>query len=136
VPLWVSEGIATAFETPDLTNTRGWKGVGEVNGPRLDQFLANQRPGTIDAIIADDDRFRQPETALDAYAAAWALTHHLLHSRKDDFAAYLRTLAAQRALAEDSPERRREAFRAAFGEPKAVEQQVLKMAARLATARR
>ena len=136
VPLWVSEGIATAFETPDLTNTRGWKGVGEVNGPRLDQFLANQRPGTIDAIIADDDCFRQPETALDAYAAAWALTHHLLHSRKDDFAAYLRTLAAQRALAEDSPERRREAFRAAFGEPAAVEQQVLKMAARLATARR
>jgi len=136
VPLWVSEGIATAFETPDLSNTRGWKGVGEVNGPRLDQFLANQRPGTIEAIIADDDRFRQPETALDAYAAAWALTHHLLHTRKDDLATYLRTLAARRALADDSPERRREAFRAAFGEPAAVEQQVLKMAARLATARR
>jgi hypothetical protein len=136
VPLWVSEGIATAFETPDLTNNRGWKGIGEVNGPRLEQFLANQRPGVIEAIIGDDDLFRQPDTALDAYAAAWALTHHLLHSRKADFAAYLRGLAAKRPLADDSLEARREAFRAAFGEPAAVEQQVLKMAARLATARR
>ncbi|MFM7136783.1 MAG: DUF1570 domain-containing protein, partial [Planctomycetota bacterium] len=49
VPLWVSEGIATAFETPDLNHTRGWKGVGEVNGPRLEQFLAGQRPGVIAA---------------------------------------------------------------------------------------
>jgi len=136
VPLWVSEGIATAFETPDLKNTRGWKGVGEVNALRLEQFLAGQRPGMIAAIIGDDELFRQPDTALDAYAAAWALTHHLLHSRKADFAAYLRILAAKRPLAADSPAARQEAFRAAFGEPAAVEQQVFKMAARLATARR
>lgn len=136
VPLWVSEGIATAFETPDLRNNRGWKGVGEVNRPRLDQFLAGQRPGVIAAIIADDELFRQPDTALDAYAAAWALTHHLVHSRKADFAAYLRKLATKRPLADDSPATRREAFRETFGEPDAVEQQVLKMAARLATARR
>ena len=125
VPLWVSEGIATAFETPDLKNSKGWRGVGEVNGPRLDQFLANQRPGTINLIIADDELFRQPDTALDAYATAWALTHYLLHSRKDELAAYLRTLAAKRPLADDSAEARLEAFRAAFGEPAAVEQQVL-----------
>lgn len=133
VPLWVSEGIATAFETPDLRNNRGWKGVGEVNRPRLEQFLAGQRPGVIAAIIADDDLFRQPDTALDAYAAAWALTHHLLHSRKAQFAAYLRGLADKRPLADDSPAARRKAFRDAFGEPEAVEQQVFKLAARLAT---
>ena len=136
VPLWVSEGIATAFETPDLKNNRGWKGVGEINGPRLDQFLASQRPGLIESIIADDDLFRQPATALDAYAAAWALTHHLLQSRKADFAAYLRGLAAKRPFGEDSATARRDAFRAAFGEPDAVEQQVVKMAARLAKPRR
>lgn len=136
VPLWVSEGVATAFETPDLKNARGWKGVGEVNAPRLERFLAGQRPGVIAAVIGDDEPFRQPDTALDAYATAWALTHYLLHSRKDEFAAYLRTLAAERPLADDSPERRREAFRAAFGAPEAVEQEVLKMAARLAALRR
>lgn len=136
VPLWVSEGIATAFETPDLNNTRGWKGVGEVNGPRLERFLAAHRAGVIDAIISDDELFRNSDTALDAYAAAWALTHHLLHSRKADLAGYLRTLAAKRPLADDSPETRRDAFRAAFGDPAAVEQQVFKMAARLATGRR
>lgn len=136
VPLWVSEGVATAFETPDLKNARGWKGIGEVNVPRLERFLASQRPGTIAAIVADDELFRQPDTALDAYAAAWALTHYLLHSRKDAFAAYLRTLAAKRALADDSNESRRDAFEAAFGDPLAVEQEVLKMAARLAAVRR
>ncbi|MFM7137287.1 MAG: DUF1570 domain-containing protein, partial [Planctomycetota bacterium] len=73
---------------------------------------------------------------LDAYAAAWALTHHLLHSRKADFAAYLRRLAAKRPLGDDSAAARRDAFRAAFGEPDAIEQQVLKMAARLAKPRR
>jgi hypothetical protein len=102
----------------------------------LKQFLANQRPGMIEAIIADDELFRQPDTALDAYACAWALTHFLLHSRKDEFAAYLRTLAAKRPLADDPPAARRETFRAAFGDPAVVEQQVLKMAARLETARR
>jgi len=136
VPLWVSEGVATAFETPDLEAARGWAGIGEVNRPRLERFLAGQRPGMIASIIADDELFRGPDTALDAYATAWALTHHLMHGRKADFAAYLRRLATKRALGDDSPDVRREEFRAAFGEPAAVEQQVFKMAARLATAGR
>ena len=38
VPLWVSEGIALYFETPDLRNSRGWQTVGAVNRVRLDRF--------------------------------------------------------------------------------------------------
>jgi hypothetical protein len=133
VPLWVSEGIATYFETPDLNNTRGWKGIGEINRPRLAHFLENRRPGVIAAIVRDDEPFRQADTALDAYAAAWALSHHLLQTRKAEFVAYLRSLAAKQPLAEDSPEARLRAFQTAFGDPATVEQQVIKASARLAT---
>ncbi len=133
VPLWVSEGIATYFETPDLENARGWRAIGSVNRPRLDHFLATYRPGAIDSIIGDDKAFRKAETALDAYAAAWALTHHLLQTRKKDFMAYQRVLAAKKPLAPDSPAQRRQDFEAVFGDPRAVEQAVFKAAARMAS---
>lgn len=133
VPLWVSEGVATYFETPDLESVRGWRGIGVVNRPRLDRFLATYRPGVVAAIVADDERFRQPDSALDAYAAGWAVTHHLLQTKKQAFVGYLRLLSAKPPLAEDSPETRLEEFRAAFGEPADVEQAAFKAAARLAT---
>lgn len=136
VPLWVSEGIATYFETPDLKNTRGWRGIGNVNRPRLDHFLATHRPGDIAAIITSDDRFRAAEGPLDAYAAAWSLTRHLVETRKKEFTDYLRTQAAKPPLAEDSVAERRRDFEAAFGQsPEAIEQDVVKAMARLASQR-
>lgn len=133
VPLWVSEGIATYFETPDLENARGWRAIGSVNRPRLDHFLATYRPGAIESIITSDEPFRKPDSALDAYAASWALTHHLLQTRKRDFMAYQKRLGAKPPLAEDSPETRRQEFCDAFGDPGDVEQSVYKAAARLAS---
>lgn len=133
VPLWVSEGIATYFETPDLESPRGWRAIGSVNRPRLDHFLATYRPGLIEAILTDDELFRRPETALDAYAAAWVVTHHLLQTRKRQFVEYQRRLSAKRPLVEDPPETRLEDFRAAFGEPADVERAAYQAAARLAS---
>jgi hypothetical protein len=135
VPLWVSEGIATYFETPDLQNSRGWKGIGEVNGPRLERFLRAHQPGLLERLVCDDELLRQPDTALDAYAAAWAVTHYLLQSRRGDFVGYLRQLAGERPLAEDSPAERLRAFRDAFGDPAAVEARALAAAARLGSRR-
>jgi hypothetical protein len=133
VPLWVSEGIATYFETPDLENARGWRAIGAVNRARLDQFLATFRPGAIESIIADDEPFRRADSALDAYAAAWALTHYLLQTRKEEFIAYQKMLGAKAPLAEDSAEARRREFQKAFGDPRDVEQAVFKASARLAS---
>ena len=36
IPLWLCEGMAVYFEAPDLASTRGWRGIGRVNYPRLD----------------------------------------------------------------------------------------------------
>lgn len=136
VPLWVSEGLATYFETPDLRNARGWNGIGEVNAPRLERFLQSHRPGTLESLVRDDEPLRLPDTALDGYAAAWAVTHYLLAARRGDYTAYLAVLAAKRPLADDSPEVRLREFRAAFGDPADVERQAFKAAARMATQRR
>ncbi|MFM1902875.1 MAG: hypothetical protein RLZZ440_775 [Planctomycetota bacterium] len=132
VPLWVSEGIAMYFETPDLKNDRGWTAVGAVNRPRLDHFLKSYRPGCVAAIVGDDAAFRSPDQALDCYATAWAVCHHLLQTRKSEFVDYLRDLGTGQPLDEDTPAERLEAFRAAFGDPAAVEQAVVRSMARLA----
>lgn len=134
IPLWLSEGIATCFETPDLGNDRGWRGLGAVNRPRLDRFLASHRPGDIAAIVSDDARFRSPDAPLDAYAAAWALTRHLLDTRKAALVDYLRIQAAKQPLAADSPAQRLADFEAAFGTtPAAIEAELVKSMARLAS---
>jgi hypothetical protein len=132
VPLWVSEGIAAYFESPDLAADRGWRGVGTPNRPRLDHFLATHTAGDIARIVAADDRFRAADGPLDAYAAAWALTRHLVESRKGAFVEYLRVQAAKRPLAEETADDRIREFEAAFRAPvAAIEQDVVKSAARL-----
>ncbi len=132
VPLWVSEGIATYFETPDLASDRGWRGIGGINRPRLDRYLAAQRPGTLQAIVLDDEPFRRADEAVDNYARAWALTYFLVQTRKEAFVSYLRTLAEKPPLAADSPEIRRQDFLDAFGStPEQLEEPLLKFMARL-----
>jgi hypothetical protein len=136
VPVWVSEGIATCFETPDLTNARGWRGVGGVNRARLEHFLKTHRPGGLREIVAGDAAFRAAETGLDAYARAWALTHFLTTTDRAAFAAYLETIAAKQPCGADSAEQRLEEFEAAFGRtPDAVENEVHRAMARLAARR-
>ena len=41
IPLWLCEGMAVYFEAPDLTSTRGWRGIGRINYPRLATFQDN-----------------------------------------------------------------------------------------------
>jgi hypothetical protein len=136
VPLWVSEGIATYFETPDLKNSRGWRGIGMVNRPRLERFLQVHQAGDLEAIVSSDEPFRSAEEAVDAYAAAWGLVRHLLETRRAEFIEYMRMLAAKRPLADDSPRQRLAEFEAAFGAtPAKLEDAVVKALARLATKR-
>jgi hypothetical protein len=119
IPLWVSEGIAVYFETPDLKSSRGWRGIGEVNRPRLAAFQRNtQNRGESDlvSLVADDRRLRSVKTAADAYAEAWALNYYLIRKRPDDFVAYLKMLAEKPRLVWDDRETRLAEFKAVFGE--------------------
>jgi len=117
-PVWVSEGLAMYFETPDLRNSKGWSSIGSVNRTRLIQYrkYAPRRPANaLETLLRDDTRFREPASALDAYAEAWALNYFLLRTRSKEYVAYLKQLSAKPPVIYDDPETRLNEFRAAFG---------------------
>ena len=119
IPLWVSEGIAVYFETPDLDSSKGWRTVGAVNTSRLDRFreyLARRPANSLKSLIVDDKRIRDTRTALDAYAEAWALNYYLIRHRPRQYVAYLQTLAQKKPMFWDDPETRLKDFQAAFGD--------------------
>jgi len=132
VPVWVCEGVATYFETPDLSSDRGWRAIGTVNAARRQQFLATARHGWIEPLIRGDDHFRRPDAAIDAYAQAWTLTAFLMQTKKQAFVRYLGLLAAKQPFEDDTAEQRLREFTAAFGAPdRAMEEAVAKFVARL-----
>jgi hypothetical protein len=118
-PRWLSEGVATYFETPDLNSPKGWKGIGNINQPRLEQFrryLASRSANSLETLIRDDRRFTDPDRALDAYGETWALTYFLIRQHPKEYLSYVRMLSAKKPLVQDSPEQRVNEFRRAFGD--------------------
>lgn len=118
-PLWVSEGIALYFETPDLTSRKGWKSIGAVNPVHLAQFreyLGRRPANSLITLLTEDKRFRDPATSRDAYSEAWALTYYLMSRRPKEHVAYIRRLSGKKPLVWDAPQTRLADFREAFGD--------------------
>jgi hypothetical protein len=133
-PRWFSEGIAVYFETPDLRSAIGWKGIGNVNQMRLEQFhkyLTSRPADSLETLIRDDKRFTDTKQATDAYAEAWALTFFLIRQHPKEYVAYLRTLSEKKPLLQDTPERRLNEFHQAFGPTKALDAEFLRYMARV-----
>lgn len=119
IPLWVSEGLAIYFETPDLSSATGWRGIGRVNRPRLIAFrknLAKRADDALESLIADDRRFRDAGQAADAYADAWALNYYLIRQRPKQYADFLQHLAKKQPLVWNTPEERLAEFKKFFGD--------------------
>ncbi|MEO2045350.1 MAG: DUF1570 domain-containing protein [Pirellulales bacterium] len=118
-PVWVCEGLAMYFETPDLSSRSGWRGIGNVNYPRLKrlhQNAASGKMGSLRSLIANDRRIKTPSTAVDAYAEAWAWNYFLIRWRTKEYVAYLKMLADKGQLVWDDPATRLAEFREYFGE--------------------
>ncbi|MCC9658165.1 DUF1570 domain-containing protein [Rhodopirellula sp. JC737] len=117
-PMWVSEGLAMFFESPDFSNPRGWRGIGRVNAVNLGRFrrYVPSRPGdSLATLVSDDSRFRSVATAENAYGESWALTYFLLRTQRKEFIAYLQQLSESKPLSESSPRERIEMFEEAMG---------------------
>jgi len=118
-PIWLSEGMAVYFETPNLSGKRLWSGTDKVNYPRWDRFRKNVRNGkaaNLKTLITDDDRLRHPRTAVDGYAEAWAWNYFLMKWHSQEYTQYLATLAAKPLLTKDAPATRLKDFQEHFGE--------------------
>ena len=62
VPLWVSEGMAVFFETPDLQSAKGWRTIGAVNTTRLDRSFVSYLPRGRPTSLKIADRRRQADS--------------------------------------------------------------------------
>jgi hypothetical protein len=134
VPLWLSEGLAMYFETPDLSNNKGWRTLGEVNYGRLTRFreyLAHRPADSLTSLIADDKRLRDPRQSVDAYAEAWSLTYFLVRQHPKEFTAYMQLQSAKGPLVMDEPAERLKEFQSCFGSLPALESEFLRQMQRV-----
>lgn len=119
-PMWLTEGVAMYFESPDLRNSSGWKTTGNVNRTRIQRFRDyarnRRRADSLETLVRSNDRFARPDTAADAYAEGWLLVHFLRHKHPEEYVAFLKTLAAKRPLDIGTDGDRLAAFRTVFGE--------------------
>ncbi|MCA9258839.1 MAG: DUF1570 domain-containing protein [Planctomycetales bacterium] len=118
-PIWMSEGMAVFFETPDLSSSRSWRGIGSVNYPRWDHYCdleADDALIPLPQLLSDDQTFRTRDTALDAYAQAWAWNYFLIKWRPKEYVAYLKEIAAKPVLIQDTPKQRLADFKRHFGD--------------------
>jgi hypothetical protein len=130
VPFWVSEGLAIYFETPNLESTKGWRNIGGINRVNLVNFrkyLPRRQAGSLEQLLCDDKRFRDPNTSSDAYAEAWALNYWLLQTNSETYVKYLAALAEQKPLIDVEPAERIRQFKQFFGDDLgAIEQDFLR----------
>lgn len=119
VPLWLSEGLAVYFETPDLESKDGWRQIGAVNRVRLAEFRAylGSRPReSLVTLLRDNARLRDAKSSPAAYAEAWAFNYYLIKRREKDYLRYLKLQAAKEPLAETTGEQRLREFGEIFGQ--------------------
>lgn len=117
-PVWLVEGMATFFEAPDLSAKDGWGGVGNVNRERLEHFLRvfpDRDKNSLERLVLDDRMFRDPRTAHDAYAEAWALTYYFCRAKTKSYVKYLKILNDRPPMEPYPPEDRLRDFKQAFG---------------------
>jgi len=119
-PLWLTEGMAMYFETPDLRSRNGWRTVGKPNRLRLKHFAdairdERRKPRNITSIVSSDKPFQDAKIATDSYAESWALTYFLIKTRRADYKRYVENIQAKPRLIWDAPEGRLKDFQAAFG---------------------
>jgi hypothetical protein len=112
-PLWLSEGLAMYFETPDLSSDKGWRTLGGVNRVRLAdlrRYLPSRPADSLSTLLSEDKQ------TIDAYAESWALTYFLIKKRDKQFVQYLKAISGKGRLIWDKPGQRLEEFQKAFGD--------------------
>ncbi len=117
-PMWVSEGMAVFFESPDFSTSRGWRSIGKVNTvnlARFQRYVPRRGAESLSTLLADDMRFRQEASASDAYSEAWAMTYFLLRTRKKEYISFLKKLSEGKPLEVRVAQERIELFEQVLG---------------------
>jgi hypothetical protein len=143
IPIWLNEGMAMYFETPDLRSSTGWRGMGAVNRERLYQFGSYCKARPTDSLLtlisdgrriqgsSTDPRFQGPDATLNAYSEAWSLTYYLLKHKQKLFVEYLKFLSQKKPGKRDTSEQRIREFENIFGKIELLEKDFMRQTTRL-----
>jgi hypothetical protein len=135
IPLWLAEGMAVYFESPDLDGgNKGWRTIGKINAPRLlifRKYLRTRPKDSLATLIRDDERIRNPKTGNDAYAEAWALNYFLITVKGKQYQEYMKVLSEKKPLLMDTPEERVAQFEQSFGDLATLDKEFVKYMQRL-----
>jgi Protein of unknown function (DUF1570) len=117
-PIAISEGLAMFFESPDLSSSSGWGGIGKVNLYNFNVFRgAHNARKTLPLIslIESDATFKDANSVGVAYGESWALCYFLMKTKSKEFTNYLMELASRPPMQPSDPKRRLNDFHKHFG---------------------
>ena len=120
-PIWVSEGIATLYETPDFNSVKAWSSDLKVNQLRLNHFyryIVERNPQEpAKQLVESDEPFQLASNTmlLDAYATCWTMTHFLNAEYGDKLVEYLKVISEKKPFLRDDKETRLRDFESVFG---------------------
>jgi len=121
-PRWVSEGIATLYETPDFNSVKAWSSDIKVNRKRLDRFYLyfNERAPhePMKKLVLSDEpfQFSNGDTTLDSYATCWTMMHYFNANHGDKLVEYLKILSQKKPHVPYDEEARLREFESVFGD--------------------
>lgn len=133
-PLWLVEGLAMYFETPDLRSRSGWRSLGKINPFRVAQLRADapsREPVNWETLIGSDAELNDADTAASAYARVWALNYFLIQSHRDRYVQYLKLQQKRPRLQWRTAEERVAEFESVFGDCDAVHRALVQFMSRM-----
>ncbi len=119
-PVWLTEGLAMYFESADPGTGSKSIRIGRSNSWRrkgLKTYLRSMSAETVTSLTESDERFRNAETATDAYTEAWALTTYLMNRKQAEFIEFIKSIQAEPRLIWRKPAARIENFESTVGSP-------------------
>jgi hypothetical protein len=123
-PKWITEGLATYFESPIYGN---WFGPGEVHAEKLKLFITTDQSYmfvTMDELIGDDEMFDLAhDRSSDGYAAAWSLFYFLTEKHHEALFDYMYDLSLKVGTGEYRRFSRLEDFEKYFGKIETLNKQ-------------
>lgn len=118
-PMWLTEGMAMYFETPEHGSRTSVRGIGRRNPwrwqPFTDYMKDRRGADSLRTLLKNDKRFQNETLAADAYAEAWALTWFLIRTRREAYEHYLQRIASKPRLIWDEADERIADFETSMG---------------------
>lgn len=118
-PLWLAEGLAMFFETPDGSASHGWSRRNSTTQPntlrlaQLRDYLSRAPNDPIRDVIREE---KFMENLVDSYAMSWGLFYYLNSKEPKKLAEYVALTAKKTPYAIYSPQERLADFESVFGD--------------------